>query len=69
MFKQLLTSPFSTTTVPTAIPNVVNPLITLKAMTNVPQFSIAECGMPMQLARCPECGAPIGSTNHREVAG
>lgn len=52
-----------------AIPYVLNPLITSKAITNVPQFAIGECGMPMQLARCPECGAPIGGTNHREVAG
>lgn len=52
-----------------AIPYVLKPLITLKAITNVPQFAIVEYGMPMQLARCPECGAPIGGTNHREVAG
>ncbi|KAI9823655.1 MAG: hypothetical protein M1826_007673 [Phylliscum demangeonii] len=32
-------------------------------------FAIGECGMPMELARCPECGAPIGGQNHREVQG
>jgi hypothetical protein len=33
------------------------------------QFAIGECGMPMQDARCPECGAPIGGRNHTAVAG
>ncbi|KUM59257.1 hypothetical protein ACN42_g7873 [Penicillium freii] len=32
-------------------------------------FAIGECGMPMQLARCPECGATIGGRNHQAVAG
>jgi len=32
-------------------------------------FSIGECGMPMQTARCPQCGAPIGGTNHMAVQG
>ncbi|OAG00907.1 NFX1-type zinc finger-containing protein 1 [Paraphaeosphaeria sporulosa] len=32
-------------------------------------FAIGECGMPMQLARCPECGAPIGGSYHTAVAG
>ncbi|KAF9729289.1 hypothetical protein PMIN01_12979 [Paraphaeosphaeria minitans] len=32
-------------------------------------FAIGECGMPMQLARCPECGAPIGGSQHTAVAG
>jgi hypothetical protein len=32
-------------------------------------FAIGECGMPMQLARCPECGAPVGGQNHTAVAG
>lgn len=32
-------------------------------------FAIGECGMPMQLARCPECGAPVGGQNHEAVAG
>ncbi|KAF2018601.1 NFX1-type zinc finger-containing protein 1, partial [Aaosphaeria arxii CBS 175.79] len=32
-------------------------------------FAIGECGMPMQLARCPECGAPIGGQNHTAVDG
>ncbi|KZZ90554.1 hypothetical protein AAL_07240 [Moelleriella libera RCEF 2490] len=32
-------------------------------------FAIGECGMPMEEARCPECGAAIGGSNHRSVAG
>ncbi|KAJ5422986.1 hypothetical protein N7445_011094 [Penicillium cf. griseofulvum] len=32
-------------------------------------FAIGECGMPMQQARCPECGAAIGGQNHTAVAG
>ncbi|KAJ5602954.1 hypothetical protein N7537_005910 [Penicillium hordei] len=32
-------------------------------------FAISECGMPMQLARCSECGAPIGGHNHQAVEG
>ncbi|KAK2592854.1 hypothetical protein QQS21_009457 [Conoideocrella luteorostrata] len=32
-------------------------------------FAIGECGMPMEQARCPECGAPIGGSNHQTVAG
>jgi hypothetical protein len=32
-------------------------------------FTIGECGMPMQEARCPECGAPVGGQNHQPVAG
>lgn len=32
-------------------------------------FAIGECGMPMQEARCSECGATIGGQNHRLVEG
>nr|RBQ87343.1 hypothetical protein FVER53263_00185 [Fusarium verticillioides] len=32
-------------------------------------FAIGECGMPMEVARCPECGAPIGGTSHRPLEG
>ncbi|KAJ5915677.1 hypothetical protein N7466_011610 [Penicillium verhagenii] len=32
-------------------------------------FAIGECGMPMEQARCPECGAPIGGSSHRAVEG
>ncbi|KAI2478280.1 NFX1-type zinc finger-containing protein 1 [Pyrenophora tritici-repentis] len=32
-------------------------------------FAIGECGMPMQQARCPECGAPIGGQHHTAAAG
>ncbi|KAJ7593989.1 hypothetical protein C8J56DRAFT_778835, partial [Mycena floridula] len=28
-------------------------------------FVITECGGAMETARCPECGANIGGTNHR----
>ncbi|KAF5240849.1 hypothetical protein FAUST_4149 [Fusarium austroamericanum] len=32
-------------------------------------FAIGECGMPMEMARCPECGAAIGGSSHRAVEG
>ncbi|KAL2168166.1 hypothetical protein VTG60DRAFT_334 [Thermothelomyces hinnuleus] len=32
-------------------------------------FAIGECGMPMERARCPECGEVIGGTNHTPVEG
>ncbi|KAG4430772.1 hypothetical protein IFR05_013741 [Cadophora sp. M221] len=32
-------------------------------------FAIGECGMPMERARCPECGAMIGGQHHRAVDG
>ena len=32
-------------------------------------FTVGECGMPMQVARCPQCDAPIGGSNHRPAAG
>jgi len=32
-------------------------------------FTIGECGMPMQAARCPQCDAPIGGQNHVPAAG
>ncbi|KAL4865893.1 hypothetical protein BDV12DRAFT_210786 [Aspergillus spectabilis] len=32
-------------------------------------FAIGNCGMPMEQARCPECGAPIGGQNHTAVEG
>jgi hypothetical protein len=32
-------------------------------------FTIGECGMAMQLARCPECGAAVGGQNHQSAAG
>ena len=32
-------------------------------------FTVGECGMPMEQARCPECGAPVGGLNHRPVEG
>jgi hypothetical protein len=32
-------------------------------------FAIGECGMPMEEARCAECGARIGGRNHQMVAG
>ncbi|KAL2814041.1 hypothetical protein BJX63DRAFT_393349 [Aspergillus granulosus] len=32
-------------------------------------FAVGECGMPMELARCPECGAQVGGQNHRPAEG
>ncbi|KAK3615899.1 hypothetical protein LTR56_026313 [Elasticomyces elasticus] len=32
-------------------------------------FTVGECGMPMQLACCPACGAGIGGQNHRPTQG
>ncbi|KAI0904565.1 hypothetical protein F4823DRAFT_203748 [Ustulina deusta] len=32
-------------------------------------FTIGECGMPMEQARCPECGSPVGGAQHRAVDG
>ncbi|KAI0835276.1 hypothetical protein F5Y06DRAFT_289184 [Hypoxylon sp. FL0890] len=32
-------------------------------------FTVGECGMPMQMARCPECGAPVGGANHAPAEG
>lgn len=32
-------------------------------------FTVGECGMPMERARCPECGASVGGANHTPDAG
>ncbi|KAM0352236.1 hypothetical protein ACHAP4_009250 [Fusarium culmorum] len=32
-------------------------------------FTINNCGMAMEQATCPECGAPIGGQNHQSVEG
>lgn len=32
-------------------------------------FTVGECGMLMQVARCFQCDAPIGGSNHRPAAG
>jgi len=32
-------------------------------------FAIGECGMPMERARCPECGASVGGQHQRAVQG
>ena len=32
-------------------------------------YSVGNCTMPMQLARCPACNAPIGGQNHEAVGG
>ncbi|KAF3387285.1 NFX1-type zinc finger-containing protein 1 [Penicillium rolfsii] len=32
-------------------------------------FTIGECGGAMQLASCPECGAPVGGQNHQAAEG
>lgn len=32
-------------------------------------FTVGECGMPMERARCPECGSPVGGQNHAPAEG
>lgn len=32
-------------------------------------FTVGECGMPMEQARCPECGAPVGGLSHQPAMG
>ncbi|KAI9097310.1 hypothetical protein DFS34DRAFT_593977 [Phlyctochytrium arcticum] len=32
-------------------------------------FTVGECGLPMELAKCPECGAQVGGQRHQPVAG
>jgi len=32
-------------------------------------FTIGECGMPMEEARCPTCGGRIGGRDHQAVEG
>ena len=32
-------------------------------------FTVGDCGMPMETARCPQCGAAVGGTDHQAVAG
>ncbi|KAH8805391.1 hypothetical protein F5884DRAFT_799194 [Xylogone sp. PMI_703] len=32
-------------------------------------FTVGECGMPMEQARCPECGEPVGGHDHVSVEG
>ncbi|KAK2755768.1 hypothetical protein FQN54_005918 [Arachnomyces sp. PD_36] len=32
-------------------------------------FTIGECGMAMEVATCPQCGAQVGGRNHQAVAG
>lgn len=32
-------------------------------------FTVGECGMPMEQARCPECGSPVGGQNHNPAEG
>lgn len=32
-------------------------------------FTVGECGMPMQTARCPQCGDVVGGNNHTPAAG
>lgn len=34
-----------------------------------PQFTVGECGMPMEEARCPQCGEPVGGLNHTPSTG
>ncbi|KAK5105870.1 hypothetical protein LTR62_001957 [Meristemomyces frigidus] len=32
-------------------------------------FTVGECGMPMEMAMCPECGAGVGGQHHRATEG
>ena len=32
-------------------------------------FTVGECGMPMETARCPQCGATVSGTHHRPAPG
>ncbi|KAL8993845.1 MAG: hypothetical protein Q9169_006042 [Polycauliona sp. 2 TL-2023] len=32
-------------------------------------FTVGECGMPMETARCPQCGAIVGGTHHESAVG
>ncbi|KXX75859.1 NFX1-type zinc finger-containing protein 1 [Madurella mycetomatis] len=32
-------------------------------------FAIGNCGLPAQLAQCPECGAPVGGVSYRPAEG
>lgn len=32
-------------------------------------FTVGECGMPMETARCPQYGATVGRTHHQPAAG
>ena len=32
-------------------------------------FTVGECGMPMETARCPQCGETVGGTHHRPAEG
>ncbi|KAL8674153.1 MAG: hypothetical protein Q9168_001447 [Polycauliona sp. 1 TL-2023] len=32
-------------------------------------FTVGECGMPMETARCPQCGATVGGTHHEPAVG
>ena len=32
-------------------------------------FTVGDCGMPMETARCPQCGATVGGNHHQPAAG
>ncbi|KAF0316248.1 nf-x1 finger and helicase domain-containing protein [Colletotrichum asianum] len=36
---------------------------------NIHPFTIGECGMAMETARCPECGEPVGGQSHQFAEG
>ncbi|KAL9656881.1 hypothetical protein ABK040_004415 [Willaertia magna] len=51
------------------ITNGLEQILKVKVYTcpNNHPYVISECGRPMQLYRCPECGAEIGGTNHNLI--
>lgn len=54
---------------PVRIPIHLGSLRCSNILTKSIKFTVGECGMPMQLARCPECGAQVGGQNHTPTAG
>jgi hypothetical protein len=43
--------------------------IDMYTFSNIFKFAVGECGMPMEVARCPQCGEPVGGRNHEAVEG
>lgn len=38
-------------------------------IANKAQFAVGECGLPMEQARCPECGEAVGGRDHAPSDG